>query len=375
MKYKIKTKSLVLLCLMLLMPVASSQTLSRHLYRSGGRVIMDFRYGGVQTWRLVLGGGGCIDDMFSGPNNLPIMAGQLSANDGRVGRVVQEVFWNGLVGDSSLSASAERYNMNQSGEEDGTFSPTVTFQWNQSQYWVRVWSVPRDQWLNHNEPHFNGKMSMMTEYRMLGDGALQITNHVYLNQWTQNGSVPGTVGLNHLQAWTPLSVNNSTFDSCAVQLNGNGSPTAGKWWKYNKIPFGHGLVTGETGYATVFHNSNRSRSALSLIYGKKNADDDGGNTSYLLNIRGAQTNPPMIAINPGLYVDHMDPPTYIRRTKCLVFGRNGLNSAYRNQLINRVNNLATPIIRRNPSNAWPVNILKSNLNKSGTRTRFIGDLL
>ena len=144
---------------------------------------------------------------------------------------------------------------------------------------------------------------------------------------------------------------------------------------YNEIPYGHGLVTGESGYATVFHNSNQSRSALSLIYGKENADDDGGSTSYLLNIRGAETDPPMIAINPGLYVDHMDPPTYIRRTKCLVFGRNGLNSAYSTQLINRVNNLPAPIIRRNPSDDWPVNILKANLDESGTRTSFIGDLL
>lgn len=374
MNYNVKTKSLILLCLLFLIPVANAQ-LTRHLYRSQGRIIMDFRYGGVQTWRIILGGGGCIDDMYHGTNNLPIIGAQLSNNDGRVGRVIQEVFWNGLVGDSSLSAAAERYNVNQAGEEDGTFSPTVSVDWNQSQYWVRVWSVPQNQWKNQNEPHFDGKMSMMTEYKMLGDGSLQITNHLYFEQWTLNGSTPGTVSLNHLQAWTPLSVDSSTFDSCAVALNADGSPTSGKWWNYQDLPYGHGLVTGETGYATVFSNKNRSRFAMSLVYGKKNAVDSGGSTSYLLNLRGAQTNPPMIGLNPGLYVSHMDPPTHIKRVKCLVLGRNGLNAAYRNQLITRVNALAAPTINRNPSTTWPVNTLKANLNKTGTRTRLIGNLL
>ena len=374
MKNKNKIRAILILALLLLTPVASAQY-TTSLFKNGNKIIMVYKIGNEVKWRLVLGGGGCIDDMHG--EGQPIMALPISTADGQVGRVVQEVFWNGLLGDRSLGGAAQRYNVNLAGREGGLFTPTIRVQWNRGAKWVRVWSVPQDQWKPSNEAYFDGKQGMMTEYRMKNDGSLKITTHAYFDQWKKNGSIPDTVALNHLQAWTPFSIHDSTFDSVATELNYNGSPKNGKFWNNFNTPFGHGSVTRNTGYATMFKNNNRSRNAISMVYGNKKPDD--ADTLYILNIASRSGDHPivgpMIAINPGLYVSHMDPPTYIKRTKYLVYSEKGLTSAHRNKLVSLVNEIEKPIVSRNPGGAWPINVLKGQLNQNGSRTSNLGELI
>ncbi len=368
----------LLVPLLMLTTMAILPAVDRDMYLDRfNRVVLEFT-DGADSWSVIVGGGGSISEI-RGNTGRDLIAKPQSVEDGKTGRVMQELLFTDHREPNGNPAN-NRNNVNQAGSGEGRYAPVTSVEWNQTAKWLKVWTTPQDQWRSVLDDYFDCRYSMLTHYQMNTDGTLLIRTYVYFDQWLADGQIPDTVSVNHWQAWTPFAISAATFDSCAVQLNADGSPTAGKYWNHLTMPFGHGSVTGESGYATMFHNSFRGRDVISLVYGTQDVYDFFDESFYLLNIRGRSGilpdgSVPMMAINPGIYVGHMDPPTYISRSKVLVFGSDGLTADYKQLLDNKVKSLARPIIQRSPRNNSLINGLKSNLTRSGLRSHAIGTLI
>lgn len=364
-------KAKISIILLLMASISAHAEWTRSLYSYEGMIIMSFKKDGAPMWKVHLGAGGSITEIIDLQDRYQrISATPINEYDAINGRVTQEVDWITSLDNPDASGDG-RYNINQGGAADGLMSQVVNVEWDQSSYWVRIDSVSDYNWREENRPYYSGsKISYRVEYQMLSDGTLDVRRYVYFGTPYVNGEAQTGAHTIYHEAWTPLANSTSTFDAAAVALSETGEPTY--WWLYTNMP-SYPKLDLKNGFFTVFDNDYRtSKPAFSVVYGTKLP---GNNSDYRLNMLprfGSIT--PMMCAMPAIYVYDAYPGVMIDRTIKLVYGPDGLTSAYRDQLTSSASLLQAPSIMRS-NEGWPYGVLENNINKSGARTADLADLL
>src|SRR5581483_322902 len=130
---------------------------------------------------------------------------------------------------------------------------------------IDVYSVPQNQWYGANESAFTGKFSLLTRYKLMGNGWLMVRRVTVIGQVMTNNS-PANIRDLYIDAWTPFT--KQVFNGMALAMDTLGNPL---WWYqagYN-LPLQMALSTSASrGYAVAFSTSSHAtKTAIGLVFG------------------------------------------------------------------------------------------------------------
>lgn len=122
----------------------------------------------------------------------------------------------------SLPDFEDRFNMTQAGTFQNVLNGTTDVDVDFREREVDVWSVVNHNWKSEQNPHMQGTLTTLTRTTILEGGAILVRRIVRIGEIRLNGR---TVSLSdpYFEAWTPFS--DSEFNSLALSINANGTPT------------------------------------------------------------------------------------------------------------------------------------------------------
>jgi hypothetical protein len=229
---------------------------------------------GMGMYDYRVGAGGVISEMRDVQSGFEKLLAAPARSE-RTDRVIQEVWWGLNLNNTNGGSPDGRFNVNQAGTfEDGnsprpphTLTPTISVDVdaNPGAPEVDVYSVPQDQWFAENQPPFTGKFSMLTRYKLIGNGWLMVRRVTLIGQIMTNNS-PTNIRDLYIDAWTPF--NKQVFDGMALDMDTLGNPT---WWYQadRDMPVHTAFSAPAThGYAVAFSTSDHaSKTAVGLVFG------------------------------------------------------------------------------------------------------------
>ncbi len=229
---------------------------------------------GVGMYDYRIGAGGAVAEMRQvQSNNEDLLAGPFRSE--RTDRVIQEVWWGLNLVYSKGGAPDGRFNVNQAGNyADGnsprppnTLTPTVATDIipDSTAPQIDVYSVPQDQWYPANDAMFTGKFSMLSRYKLIGNGWLMVRRVTVVGQILTN-NLPANIRDLYIDAWTPFT--KKVFNAMALSIDTFGNPL---WWYqtgYNIPSQSAWPSTATHGYAVAFSaSSHATKTAIGFVFG------------------------------------------------------------------------------------------------------------
>ena len=351
------------------------------MFTFNGDVYMNSSQNGSLRYQYRLGSGGCIRNIYSVKDGyLDLLSGsfQGETND----RVVQNVFWIHNVKSGVSSAPDQRWNVNQAGNFNKQFSPTVRVDIsNGNSKTVTVYTAQDSQWYANNVHTFRNSdpVYQCTHYTGEANGVLSIRTVTRTPVVRKNDVIRNNYQA-YLEHWMPFRNGNAKGDWNRVALNAdaNGNPTA--FYNTNpntgNLPIYPGWANNQhSGFAFTFKaGQHKSAEVLGVAFGTKNAGraSTSGSISSTLNFLTWVDPGSGIGILPALNIGNTPSGAFIDNEVKIVI-RPGTSKEFINRLRAESNDVSRTMLYGSGHTfsgtlKTLTNRLKSIIGQTGVRT-------
>jgi hypothetical protein len=334
-------------------------------------------YGGRGQFDFRLGGGGAVAEFRDVAANFRRLLSP-SFRGERTDRVFQWTAWSDTVRSPLPGRPPDdaRFNLTQSGNSAGAFSPAHEVLVDRRAGRVDVYAAPQNLFAPAQDAAMQCRIACLTRYELLDGGVLRVRRVLRVGAARLHGR-PTDFEHFYLEGWSPFDRSAETFDALALSLDGAGRP---KWWYragYNLPYYPAWKAEQSSGYAVVFHSKRPETGvAVGVVYGTRPALPEGRGHSHVLNAMDWDNG---IGVLPAVTMSRVRAGTVVDVTLMLAPLR-GLNADAARFLAAVAAQVPAPAVY-DPGAELPADLREAVRNlaevpaKPGQRTEHLADLL
>ncbi|MCA9713340.1 MAG: hypothetical protein KC468_01450 [Myxococcales bacterium] len=277
-----------------------------------------------------------------------------------------------------LIASDDGYRVDQAGNVDGVFAPTVAVDLDFGGCTIDVFSVPQAQWHPELDPFIDNKLSVRTRFRMIGNGRLFIRRTMLVDRVVLDGD---TVSFDNFSVDSLNFIDTAPFAHLAYSVSDLG--TAVQFKKVGEIPTENDQAVATTsGYIALLNVNEPMAPAVGVLFGKKEVcgaslgecEFAGSHQLSLREFIGEY-----VRVIPSLRLQNVAEGSTIDASAVL-FMQPATSTAFGVNINEWSDSIDQPVVIPPDGVVWPdefqalADRLRDNLSQSGTPTDLLADV-